>query len=95
MQPTLTIARSTPQLQRSCCFPQSPPLSSPPSCHPPQVDDCFLPRGVPNFVVEGVLGDLQAAAARNLRRAETPGAAAAVVHGRLRLLRVPCALALA
>lgn len=32
-----------------------------------QVDDALLPRGVPNFVVEGVLGDLQAAASRNLR----------------------------
>ncbi|PRW45242.1 ABC transporter (ISS) isoform C [Chlorella sorokiniana] len=31
-----------------------------------QVDDALLPRGVPNFVVEGVLGDLQAAASRNL-----------------------------
>ncbi|PSC67536.1 ABC transporter (ISS) [Micractinium conductrix] len=31
-----------------------------------QVDDAFLPKGVVNFVVEGVLGDLQAAASRNL-----------------------------
>ncbi|KAL4857804.1 hypothetical protein ACK3TF_002216 [Chlorella vulgaris] len=31
-----------------------------------QVDDAFLPRGIPNFAVEGVLGDLQAAASRNL-----------------------------
>lgn len=39
---------------------------SPPAPPPPQVDDALLPRGVPNFVVEGVLGDLQAAASRNL-----------------------------
>ena len=40
------------------------------------MDAAFLPKGVVNFVVEGVLGDLQAATSRNLRCADGPAVAA-------------------